>query len=524
MNYRLTQIALAVAALGLAPAASALTPDVIKNDAQVNFTWLAGASAPTAAVFQSAVSLCKGISYKDANGVTHTNPGGANDVDVYVQNPAGLPGSAGDHLAYTCTVQTFDNRAGSLEGKKVVVYHTVAGGSFNSYAPHLVIDGEPFGAGTSIPTNSLTRLKSLVGTSTKADNCGVARASESVAISGVANTIGIHRSCTTDPISFSVGQTPRTLPTQQPDRPDGGFSDTEYPVNQQLLKITRNESEIGFPTETNVAQAFGIGVSYPLYYRLQQNDAAAGRIPATCDDAPASAANPNLTAACQPSLTRQQYSTVAADASIDGVDATLFGASSLPGSGSIKLQRRVPSSGTQSASEIGFLHNPCATGPRQGALASARAGTRNNVVVAEHASTGGVKTGLTTASNAGDFSLGFLSLENLPSGSEKWAFVKLNGVSPNADGKVSPSFDPQQRTNALEGFYTDWYELVAFTAHTALPVGADLVAALAGSLKNPQVSDLRGLFVTPLASVSGPNVGKGYREGNSCRPAFHFEL
>ena len=139
--------------------------------------------------------------------------------------------------------------------------------------------------------------------------------------------------------------------------------------------------------------------------------------------------------------------------------------------------------------------------------------------VAENSSTGGVKTGLTNATNAGEFGLGWVSMENVPvAGTDKWAFTKLDLVSPNFT--ATGAADAKQRANAIEGNYTAWYELVAFTATTAFPQGQDLITAVNASLGNPGITDLTGLFITPVAGVIGANVGKTARAGNSCQPAF----
>ena len=99
-----------------------------------------------------------------------------------------------------------------------------------------------------------------------------------------------------------------------------------------------------------------------------------------------------------------------------------------------------------------------------------------------------MKTGLTAATTAGEFGLGWVSMENVPvSGTDKWAFTKLDGVSPNFT--ATGAADAKQRANAIEGTYTAWYELVAFTANTAFPQGQDLIIAVNASLENPGITN-----------------------------------
>jgi hypothetical protein len=243
---------------------------------------------------------------------------------------------------------------------------------------------------------------------------------------------------------------------------------------------------------------------------LQKND---GLIATTAADGEACdgvyAAGP-----CQPNLPAQRYTTIANKDSIGGVDGSTFGAAA---GTKVNLARRAITSGTQSASNLRFLNKPCAIGVAGGALNPARVADgfplgNPNVVVTESSSTGGVKTVLTTASNAGELGLGVVSMENVPvSGTDKWAFVKLNGVSPNSDTK--------QRANAMDGTYDMWYELVAFTSYNAFPEGVDLINAVNGSIGNPGITDLTGLFITPASGYTGASVGKGFRAGNSCQPA-----
>ena len=267
---KLNKIALAVAAVCASPAAFALTP------AQVDSTtvrlWLSGASAPTASVYKGVLTLCQGMQYKDALGNTHTNPG-AIDAHLYLENPGAgkLPGESAptgfsaDRMAYTCTVNTDDLRAGSLEGKKVVVFHTVEGGSFNYVTPHITIAGE---VNPNLP-GSLKRTSNIEGLS--AGCASGAAESVSVNISGLPNTVGVYRGCATTTQTFTAGQALRASVTLNPDRPEGGFSDTEYLMNKLNLNITTELGAIGSEVPTNIGQVFGVAVSYPLYAQLQKN-------------------------------------------------------------------------------------------------------------------------------------------------------------------------------------------------------------------------------------------------------------
>lgn len=495
---KLKQIAIAVAAMAAAPA-FALTPAQVGGATQL---WISGASAPTNSVFLGMMTLCKGVSYKDAAGVIQTNPG-AIDAHMYLEGSGLEPGkSSGDRVAYACTVDTADDRAGVLEGTKVVLYHTVEGGSFNAYAPALRLAGD---TNPNLPA-TLQRITEVADLGAAGACAAGAATSTTVSVSGVNNVIPRYNGCGRTTVTLATGAV-NVAGDSAPTTSIGGFSDTEYLINKLNLDIATDLGSIGSEVNTNIGQAFGVGVSYPLYAQLQKND---GLIATTAADG--EACDGVYTAgACQPNLPAQLYSTVANSISAGSIDASLFGGAV---GGKVNLARRAITSGTQSASNLRFLNKPCATGDAAGAQSPARAADSTaTFVVTEQSGTGGVKSALNTATGAGEFGLGVVSMENTPAPTataDRWAFVKLDGVSPNSD-----SF---QRAEAIKGNYTMWYELVAFTAATAPQAGIDLMTGINSSLGNPELTNLKGLFITPLAGVTGTNVSKGTRFGNSCQP------
>jgi hypothetical protein len=490
MKLKLSKISLAVAAICASPAAFALTPAQIAAG-PTTFIWLSGNSAPQNGIFRSVVALCNGVA----------GNAGTNDVDMYLESTGTEPGkSSGDRVGYACTMSS---AAGSLAGKKVVVYHTVEGGSFNAFSPHLSMAGEPNPNGY-LPGN-LSRIADL----TSQGSCAVATPT-SVILNGNPYSIGRYTGCGLVAKTFSTTLKGDALGKAGTSYPDGGFSDTEYQINKLNLEIGTGLSAIGSEVATNIGQAFGVAVSYPLYFQLQKNDVAASKLPASCTTGH-TATTPDLAAACQPNLPAQRYTAIANRDSIGGVDGSLFGG---PAGSVVHLERRVPTSGTQSASNIHFLAKPCATGTPQGALEPARkTDSTATVVVEEQSSTGGVKSALNTATGAGEFALGVVSMENTPAPTattDRWAFVKLDRVVPNSDA--------QQRAEALDGSYNFWFEMSAFTAggtvSPASPAAASLIASVAGSLGE---NDLKGIFATPVAGASGPT-STGARLGNSCQP------
>lgn len=477
---KIRSIASAAALVCLASPAFALTPGQI--DGTTVQLWISGATAPTAAVYGAISKLCA-----DEDGTP-----GADDLHVYLEKTPvnavdAFPGksNSGKFAAYACTMGP---NAGSLAGVKTVVYHTYDGGSFEAYTPHLKLAGE---VNNSVPA-SLKRLKNIATTAA----C--------VAHPTVAKT---YTGCGTDTVNFVANTSPYSLPTL----PIGGISDTEYTLNQLNLGISKSLAEIGVEVSTNVGQGFGVAVSYPLYMAMQaaQGLTAGGACAATEVAGVVTAVN--TTAACQPNINRQKYAALVSSA-VEDKDASLLGAA-----GALTVERRVGTSGTQSASNAFFLNRPCATGLPGGALSLEGSNLPGSttysggVTIRSNNGSTDVKNNLTAASTAGTNAIGVLSLENSPSSTEKFAFLKLNGVS--------PTVDTFQRQTAINGDYEFWYEMVAFTANSAGTEGADLMNGLTTVLADPAITNLKGLFVTAGSGLSGTTVSKGYKAGNACAMA-----
>ena len=296
MKMKLSKIALAVAALGTAPAAFALTPAQIAAG-PTTYVWLSGNSAPSNGVFRSVMSLCNGLA----------GNAGTNDAHMYLESTGTEPGkSSGDRVAYACTMSSV---AGSLAGKKVVVYHTVENGSFNAYAPHLSMAGEPNPNG--YLQGNLKRVNDLAaqGGGGKCAAGAAGRPASPLTAWPTISAATIAATWLPKPLPPPSRAMPAGLPGQS--YPDGGFSDTEYLINKQNLEIGTDLSAIGSEVATNIGQAFGVAVSYPLYYQLQKNDVAAGVLSAATCTSAFSAASPNTTLACQPNLPAQRYTAVA---------------------------------------------------------------------------------------------------------------------------------------------------------------------------------------------------------------------
>jgi len=449
---KFTKIALAVAATLVAgQAAAAVTAaDVAaaRSAGTLQETWLSGASAPTLNVFQGFALGCD-----------------AGSVAVWTNNAtAGRPGSIGDYAAYGCT------RGGIVS----VAYHTVAGGSFNAYAPHV--------SGT-----QLERVKTV-------DTA----------------TCSVTGSATVGTLSFPVYANcnrvkPATTADGGPALPAGGFSDVEAAL------FGFDVSSAGSEAQANVGQVFGLAVSTNLYRALQTAQGLADVDANTFDPANA----PNLTSA--------QYTSIIAQGSGYQTDwSPILGAA---GTGKkVVLARRVATSGTQASSNAHFLKNPCNGNPAVlGALSPATAAdsVAGAFEVSESSGTSDVKVALTNANNAGDYAIGVISLENnwrseTNNARKQYRFIKVDGVHPEA-GDVTYA-----RAKALTGEYAFHMEMRNFVANTADAFGAALIPEITTALGNPvNCTDVpRGLTLNPLGGSScatGVEVAKHTRFGNNCQ-------
>ncbi|ABE50672.1 hypothetical protein [Methylobacillus flagellatus] len=419
-------------------------------------TWISGASAPTFNIYTGFASGC------DADSVSLFSSS-SSDTNV-------RPGSLGNYAAYACT------RGGVVS----VVYHSVADGSWNAYAPH--IDG-----------TQLQRLRRL-----DQANCQVATG----AFPGHVN----YKSCAlVNPAVNADGAVAK---------PAGGFSDVEASL------FGFDVSAAGTEAEAYVGQTFGVAVSLPLYRALQQ----AQGLNVGSDD-PADA--PNISSA-------QYASIIARNAGYQADWSPILGDA---GAGqTVYLERRVSTSGTQASSNAHFLKNPCSAGALASLEPAGAEDSTGTFVVTEHSGSGNVKSTLTSRGSRGEFAIGVLSMENNwrtdSASNQGYRYVKLDGVHPEGgtfDGNGNGIADGVEfaRETAINGDYPFHIELRSFVANTADAFGAQLIPEITAALGSPaNCADVpRGLTLNPLggsacgsAQVEGELqvTAKGTRFGNNC--------
>lgn len=432
-------------------------------------SWISGASAPTYNVFQGFAVGCDADSlavFHNGSGTTVAKPGAS---------------AASNFLAYACT----------RGGKVSVLYHTIDGGSFNAFAPHIPNDVD--GDGT-IGTTNLRRIKNL---NTASNTTCVAQGTFALPNQAA---IQVYRSCAI--------VTPATAADGATLKPAGGFSDVEA----ALFGVST--SGYGTESDANVGQVFGVATSIPLYRQLQVSQGIYASVAA------ANSADPNFEPANAPSISKNQYVSLVA-----GTYQTWEGL--IPGSTkNVNIARRVPTSGTQASSNSFFLNNPCNGDPSiTGALPPMKASDSTaTYIVTEGSGTGNVKTALTQST---EYAIGVMSLENnwrteTSSTSNGYRFVKIDGVHPEAPVAGSgTTFDVNARYTAAQGAYDFHKELKAFVANTADAFGAQAIDDIKNAFAGLDCADVpRGLTLNPLSGSSctvGQVVAKGTRFGNNCQ-------
>ncbi|MEW5789142.1 MAG: hypothetical protein AB1899_14945 [Pseudomonadota bacterium] len=481
---QLRQLSLALAVALTAGQAAAVTPTQIataRSTGTLHEFYITGASAPSRSVYLAFRTLCN-----------------AGSIHTYTSDSAGTNyGSAGNFLGAACTSN--GTLANAPAGQTLAMYHTIDGGSFSAVEPHY--------AGLSALKKRLKALDSA--------SC-VAHAGDTV--TGDAG----YNKCTT------VTGNPAAPVDAAPQTPDGGFLDVEPALWSDLFPAGTNSDTYGTTASAGIGQLFGIAVSTDLYRAMQ---ASQGITSAACTDGVGNDdwRNP----ACMPNISKAQYTSVASQTGGYHSDWQFLAGAAGAGQ-EVKLCRRVVTSGTQASSNAFFMDSPCnraaATGGELFPASAADSGSP--FIVVENSGTSDVKKCIDAANtSATQMAIGVVSLENDPLAETQtdrndYRFVKLDGVSPENWGGLTGD-DGLARQNALDGSYGFAMELTYFVAGSgsvlgaASDLGAEALGALSTSFGNPDVTNLRGIYITPLVGdpISYPTqVSKGSRFGNNCSP------
>lgn len=297
--------------------------------------------------------------------------------------------------------------------------------------------------------------------------------------------------------------------------PDAGLSDVERALWGARAQGAQVVAGALVEVRNFFGQGFGMGVSDALYGAMQ---AAQGLTVGATD------------AANQPRITRSQY------ASIVSTTGAYVNASFLTGTaGKLFNCRRPSSSGTQAASDIFFLDNPCQRNapPLFGQLTPRPANSYGggNLVVIESPTTTEAINCLKDADPAAagqELAIGPIALENLPS--TGWKFIKLDGVSPNfyatdpdgAGALKRGDPDPTQRRNVVLGQYLFAFEgSMLWRGDSVFAGTTGALQLVANGLSSPTLATFNGVYQVRKTGITNAlypdRVHKGTRSGNSCQ-------
>lgn len=457
-------VVLATALSATSAFAAAVTPTDIQNATVLNQAWISGASAPTYNVFLGFAAGCQ-----------------ANTLAVFHGGSAGAanPGASntGNAFAYAC-------KRGA--GVVSVLYHTNQGGSFNAFAPHVPnnVAGTGFGVAT-----DLNRLANVATNS--CTNVGT------IAVANQGAT-PVYRCATTINGFAATDNTPK--------KPAGGFSDVEA----ALFGV--DASAYGSEINVGVTQVFGVLASEPLYRAMQVAQGIYTTVAA------AQSADPSFLPQNAPSISKQQYASIASDSLASwaplGVDDTK----------EVIIARRVNTSGTQGSSNAFFMGSPCLGNPSTGGnlLPSTAADSDPGFyTVIEGGETSEVRNAISNASTAGEFAIGVVSLENAPAAGRR--YLKVEGVHPEAG--PNNTVDSFARYTSAQGQYPFQIELKGFISNQAKGTfGETVINNIVSGLSTVSCTAVpRGLILNSASTAcsatnSGVHITKTTRAGNNCRP------
>lgn len=247
-------------------------------------------------------------------------------------------------------------------------------------------------------------------------------------------------------------------------------------------------------------QGFGVAVSAKLYAALQ--------------------ADQGLSSTEQPSVRRADYASLVTGSA--KTVAVLFNKDTTPVL-PLNLARRDALSGTQASSNIFFANNACGNnhlpfkapatvgkvivGVLGGQLSiiGAEANT-TDLTVTLNATGGGVVTEL----NKDAYGIGIISLNSPAKGTESWKFVKLDGVSPNAD------VDGKSRVAMAAGDYPFAMTAFAVTTVKQNPLKTGLIEAVVSGLQSSTAHNFAGIAYLDGGTDYQSKVAR--TNGNNCSP------
>lgn len=274
-------------------------------------------------------------------------------------------------------------------------------------------------------------------------------------------------------------------------------------------------------------QSFGVAVSPALYAELQT----------------AQGLGSTATAADQPSITRASYASLVSKGGKianlqDFLNANKTVSSYTPPSGGLVLARRDDLSGTQAVSNMYFVNGQCGGNGNEGVAKStdanvAKAGgllgglaIRQDVTddvsgvldVQANATSGDVRTALNVS---GAYAIGVLGTGSGGAQGTAGHFVKIDGVSPNANGsnfRNATATRAQIANGAYDFAYTLYGMYVTKTINDSKNADKKaLVTAMLNGFKDSNLTDLSGIAYLDGA-VAAKQASFSRANGNNCSP------
>ncbi len=288
---------------------------------------------------------------------------------------------------------------------------------------------------------------------------GLANDCTATAVPATANTLAY-----TDHTGCTLVQTPADTAASATYDIHGGISDTE-----PALSFPAPGADAALLTTVPGIQVlFGLPVTTALYRALQIAQFPAG--PCTSDTDAALNVDSRDSAACVPSLEKQQASALVSQQIFDwnefkgptGAALTAVAGVTAPADEFVRICRRVSTSGTQATFEALLLNQRCASGVAKFALPDDSSTVTDTVyspnqftlgsLVNAAPSSGNVRTCLGSANTNNYWGTGVLSTEvkladygagnaSTPPGGNGFRFVAINGAAPNLVNAANGTYD-----------------------------------------------------------------------------------
>jgi hypothetical protein len=292
--------------------------------------------------------------------------------------------------------------------------------------------------------------------------------------------------CTTDASSTAAAPV-LNCPTSALRLADMAISDVA-PVELYKLYPSATNKLSTLVSTPLAMQGFGLAVSADLYAALQAAQGTSG----------------------QPSIRRVDYATLVTG-NIKSAGALIPGSSA-----ALTLVRRDDLSGTQAASNIFFANNACGNNrDAKGKLIAGVLGGAQKIIGAADSSASltvlekAVGGDVITELNNSGLAVGAVGLGTGKKGTDTWNWVKLDGVSPNVDGK--------NRSTFANGDY-EWAVTSFAVTYVKPKVNKSLLTdAVITGLKDSSLHDLAGIAY--LDKVDTTKQSKVVRpDNNNCAP------